>query len=299
MNIIEKIYLSCQRKLVSEITCRRIPAHYSQKRRTGIAGCCATILFLSVFFPASAFAADSVYIEEMTSPEVRKRIDSGAIVAIIPTGGSEQNGRHMVIGKHNVIVRYTAGEIARKLGNALVAPVISYVPEGNINPPTGHMQFAGTISVSEETFSALLEDTAASLKQHGFKLICFLGDSGGNQATQKRLAEKLTAQWKTVGVRVMQVSDYYDNNGQDAWVKSLKLPLENPGAHAGFEDTSELMAIDKNGVRDNLRGKYSMADFKITGAEGDSTLASAQYGMYLLNMKIETAVRQIEHATTP
>jgi creatinine amidohydrolase/Fe(II)-dependent formamide hydrolase-like protein len=245
------------------------------------------------------YAADSVYMEELTSPEIRKLIDSGAITAIIPTGGSEQNGQHMVIGKHNTIVHYTAGEIARKLGNALVAPVIAYVPEGGVEPPQGHMQFAGTISVSEETYAAVLKDAASSLKQHGFKLICFLGDSGGNQLVQKKLAQELTQQWKDKKVRVLQVSDYYDNNGQDAWVNSLKLPIKNPGEHAGFEDTSELMAIDAGGVRKNLLGNHSNAEPSINGVSGDSTLASSKYGSYLLNLKITAAVEQIQHALKP
>lgn len=252
-----------------------------------------------ISLPGLAHAQDSVYLEELTSPEVRSRINSGTVIAIIPTGGSEQNGPHMVIGKHNTIVHYTAAEIAKKLGNALVAPVIAYVPEGSIEPPQGHMQFAGTISVREETYEALLEDAAASLKQHGFKLICFLGDSGGNQQAQKKIAAKLTEKWKVSGVRVLQVSDYYDNNGQDAWVQSQKLAVKDPAAHAGFEDSSELMAIDKNGVRGELLGSHTAEDFKISGAAGDSTLASARYGSYLLNLKIETAVKQIKNAAKP
>ena len=253
----------------------------------------------SIMLTAPAYAAGSVYIEELTSPEIRKLIASGTTTAIIPTGGSEQNGPHMVIGKHNTIVRYTAGEIAKKLGNALVAPVIAYVPEGNIEPPDGHMKFAGTISLREETYAALLEDTAASLKQHGFKLICFLGDSGGNQAVQKKLAQELTKAWKMQGVTVLQVSDYYDNNGQDAWVNSLKLPLKTPNEHAGFEDTSELMAIDKKAVRKNLLGDHSHDNSSVNGISGDSTLASARYGSYLLNLKITAAVGQIQHAFKP
>lgn len=261
------------------------------------------VAVLALIYPHAAIAkdkpGDSVYMEELTSPEIRARINSGAVIAIIPTGGSEQNGPHMVIGKHNIIVHYTAGEIARKLGNALVAPVIAYVPEGNINPPQGHMQFAGTISVREETYEALLEDAAASLASHGFKLICFLGDSGGNQAAQEKLARKLSADWKDKGIKVLQVSDYYGNNGQDAWAQSLKPQIKSPGAHAGFEDTSELMALDKDGVRDPLRGDHSGEDFKISGGAGDSTLASAAYGEYLLKLKIETAVKQIKYAYAP
>jgi creatinine amidohydrolase/Fe(II)-dependent formamide hydrolase-like protein len=253
----------------------------------------------TLIYPQNLYAADSVYMEELTSPEIRARIDSGAVIAIIPTGGTEQNGPHMVIGKHNTIVRYTAGEIAKKLGNALVAPVIAYVPEGNINPPQGHMQFAGTLSLREETYEALLEDTASSLAQHGFKLICFLGDSGGNQPAQEKLAKKLTGQWKDRRIKVLHVSDYYNNNGQDEWAQSLKPKIKNPGSHAGLEDTSELMALDKKGVRDNLRGDHSIKNFKISGGAGDSTLASASYGDYLLKLKVETAVKQIKHVFAP
>ena len=256
------------------------------------------VVLLSSFLGKTAFAADSVYIEELTTSEIRKKIDVGTTIAIIPTGGSEQNGSHMVIGKHNIIVHYTAGEVAKNLGNALVAPVIAYVPEGNMEPPEGHMQFAGTISLREETYLALLEDTATSLKQHGFKIICFIGDSGGNQKPQEILAEKLNKQWQKSGVRVLQISDYYNNNGQYAWVKSLKLPLKNLNAHAGFEDTSELMAIDENAVRRNLLGDHSNDNSSINGISGDSTLASVDYGKYLLSLKIAAAVSQIQYATT-
>ncbi len=236
---------------------------------------------------ANAYAAsDSVYIEELTSPEIRARIDSGAKTVIIPTGGSEQNLAHMVIGKHNYIVHYTAGEIAKKLANALVAPTIAFVPEGNINPPSGHMQFAGTISLRDETYAALLTDTVESLKQHGFTLICFLGDSGGNQAVQQQLAKKLSEKWAADGVRVLQVANYYAKNGQGAWVASLKLPLKDPAAHASFEDTSELMEIFPAGVREGLLA-------------GDAKIASAEYGKKLLELKIQTAVNEIKNATTP
>lgn len=255
------------------------------------------IIVSGTFLTTHAQAAEgSVYIEELTTAEIRKKIDGGANTAIIPTGGSEQNGKHMAIGKHNVIVHYTAGEIAKQLGNALVAPVIAYVPEGSIEPPEGHMQFAGTISVSEATYQALLEDTAASLKQHGFKLICFLGDSGGNQKPQEIVAEKLTKKWEKDGVRVLQLSDYYSNNGQDDWVASLKLPINNPASHAAFEDTSELMAVDESYVHKNLLGDHTNEKDKINGISGDSTLASAKYGKYLLSLKIKSAINQIQNA---
>lgn len=245
---------------------------------------------------APVYAASSaVYLEDMTWMEVRERMQNGATVAIVPTGGTEQNGPQMVIGKHNIIVHYTAGEIAKRLGNAMVAPVISYVPEGRISPPEGHMQFPGTMAVRPETFAMMLEDAATSLKQHGFRLICFIGDHGGNQEVQAQVADKLTAQWQSSGVRVLQVGDYYANNGQDRWVQSTGIKVQNPGAHSGLEDTSELMAIDSQGVRAGLRAYHTERDYTTTGAMGDSTQASADSGRKLLSLKIEAAVNQISN----
>jgi creatinine amidohydrolase len=251
---------------------------------------------VSSFIVLSAQAAPAVYMEDMTWMEVRDRIQSGATIAIVPTGGTEQNGPHMITGKHNYIVRYTAGEVAKRLGNALVAPVMAYVPEGRIDPPEGHMQFPGTLSLSHETFALVLQDTASSLKQQGFKLICFIGDSGGNQEAQKAVAAKLTDKWESSEVRVINVSDYYEKNGQNAWLQSIGLKTPNPEAHAGVMDTSELMHIRGQGVREKLRGNYTEKDYKATGAMGDATKASSNYGRQLLQLKIEAAVNQISRA---
>lgn len=253
----------------------------------------------SSFIASHAYAANSVYMENMTWMEVRDKLAGGASTAIIPTGGIEQNGPHMVIGKHNTIVHYTAGEIAKRLGNALVAPVVAYVPEGRIEPPEGHMQFAGTMSVSPETFAMVLEDAARSLKQHGFRLICFIGDHGGNQDVQRRVADKLNSEWASSGVRVLQVSDYYSTeNGQDRWVQTIGVKVPNPSAHAGFADTSELMAIDAPGVYNDKLGARTEKDYRATGAMGDSSRASANYGRRLLSLKIEAAVAQIQNAAS-
>ena len=81
----------------------------------------------------------------------------------MPIGGTEQNGPHMTLGKHNVRVKALAEKIARRLGNAIVAPVDRLRPEGAIEPPTAHMRFAGTISIPERTFESVLEATARSL----------------------------------------------------------------------------------------------------------------------------------------
>ncbi len=122
---------------------------------------------------------NTVFIEEMTWLEVRDALRGGITTAIIASGGIEQNGPYLATGKHDYILRATTEAIARKLGDALVAPIIPFVPEGNIDPPTSHMLYPGTISVSQQTFLVLLIDIASSLKMHGFKNIILIGDSGG------------------------------------------------------------------------------------------------------------------------
>ena len=129
-------------------------------------------------------------------------------------------------------MKYKTGEVAKRLGNALVALVIAYVPEGEINPPTGHMRFAGTISLPEDVFSKVLEYAARSLRQHGFIDIALIGDSGGNQAGQKAVAETLNKEWATTNVRVHHISAYYPGRGDD-WVMAQGVSAEDVGTHAG------------------------------------------------------------------
>jgi creatinine amidohydrolase/Fe(II)-dependent formamide hydrolase-like protein/sterol desaturase/sphingolipid hydroxylase (fatty acid hydroxylase superfamily) len=233
------------------------------------------------------------YLEDMTSQEVREAIKNGSATVLVPTGGTEQNGPHVVLGKHNYIVKYTAGKIAEKLGKTLVAPVISYVPEGSITPTEGHMKFAGTLSISETEFEAVLESTASSLKQHGFKTIAFVGDSGGNQAAQKRVAERLSRLWQNEGVKVLHVNDYYEANLQRSYLLNNGYSELQIGGHAGIRDTSELMAVFPVGVRTEFKVDHMDSDFFSTGADGDASKASSFLGNILLNLKIEAAVKQI------
>jgi creatinine amidohydrolase/Fe(II)-dependent formamide hydrolase-like protein len=239
--------------------------------------------------------AGAIMLEDMTSPEVRAAIDSGATTVIVPTGGTEQTGPHIVLGKHNFILRKTVPAIAERLGHTLIAPLMPYVPEGDAHPPTGHMRFAGTLSLNPDTFAAFLEDTARSLKEHGFKYICFIGEHGASQAIQAKVAGKLSAEWKNEGVKVIHVSDYYDeHNGQIAWMKRQNPQEQDVEAHGGLADTSEMLVACPGGVRNNLRGKYGPSDFGRLGVDGSSVNASAEYGKKFLELKIDAAVRQIE-----
>lgn len=151
---------------------------------------------------------DTVWIEEMTWMDVRDALKAGKTTAIVPTGGVEPNGPWLATGKHNYVLQANCDAIARKLGNALCAPIVKFVPEGNIEPKSGHMVSPGTISMREETFRALLTDIAESLQAHGFKNIVFIGDSGGNQGGQQAVAAALTAKWAGKAL-ALHIPEYY------------------------------------------------------------------------------------------
>src|SRR5947208_12952064 len=144
---------------------------------------------------ASAQRIERVAIEDFTWTELATALNAGKTTIIVPIGGTEQNGPHMVLGKHNVRVKVLAERIALALGNALVAPVIAYVPEGTIDPPTAHMRFPGTITVPDDVFEKTLEYAARSFKLHGFRDIVFLGDHGGYQKDEAVVADRLNREW--------------------------------------------------------------------------------------------------------
>ena len=249
--------------------------------------------------PLSAPMPTQVYLEQLTWVEVRAALQGGKTLAIVPTGGVEQNGPHVILGKHNYVVHHTAGEIARALGNALVAPVVTYVPEGEAAPPEGHMRFPGTLSVPEPVFAAILEHTARSLKAHGFKTIAFIGDSGGNQAMQADVAARLDAAWGADGVRVLHISDYYSANGQVDWLLAQGEAPNDIGTHAGIRDTSELMAVYPDGVRPDRMARHGGRFGEETGVIGDPRLASTEYGEKMLSLKINAAVAQLRALLPP
>ena len=153
-------------------------------------------------------ALDSIWIEELTWMEIRDAMAAGKTTVIVSTGGIEQNGPYVALGKHNYILETACEGIARKLGNALCAPIIKLVPEGSIDPPSGHMLFPGTLSVRQETFEAMLDDVGSSLQAHGFDQIVFIGDSGGNQRGLKNVAERLNKRWGTK--TILYVPEFYD-----------------------------------------------------------------------------------------
>jgi creatinine amidohydrolase/Fe(II)-dependent formamide hydrolase-like protein len=206
--------------------------------------------------------AETVWIEKMTWMDVRDALAAGKTTAIISTGGVEPNGPWLVTGKHNYVLRANCEGIARNLGNALCAPVMELVPEGRIEPPSGHMTSPGTISLRQETFEAVLTDVAHSLKMHGFENIVFIGDSGGNQSGMANVAQTLTAQWAGEAAAIHILEYYRTPQGTPNVLRDLAVVREgmpSDGIHDSPGITLNMMLDDINSVRWPERAKTGQA----------------------------------------
>jgi creatinine amidohydrolase/Fe(II)-dependent formamide hydrolase-like protein len=201
----------------------------------------------------------SLYLEDLTSPEVKHAIAAGKTTAIYYAGSTEQNGAHLALGKHNFIARHVAGRIAQELGHALVYPVMPFAPTGEL------MKDAGTINVSAQTFAAVARDVANSAIASGFKTVVLMGDHGGGQDELRLVAGELDGR---SGARVIYVGDAYH---------------KTTGRHAGVEDTSELLYLDPG-------ERWVRRDKPVPGA-------SAERGRELIEQKVKLAVTQIRFLT--
>lgn len=245
---------------------------------------------------ASAQPPDTVFLEELTWTEVRDAIRSGKTTIIIPSGGTEQSGAHMALGKHNVRVKILSERIARALGDALVAPVIAYVPEGGITPPTGHMRWPGTITTPEDAYQKVLEAAAAGFKQHGFHDIVLLGDHGSTQAGQKAVAQRLNRAWAGSAARVHAVEEYYRASAVEVpqLFKSRGYRDQELGRHAGLTDTALMLGTDARLVRADALRAARPGD----GVDGDPTRATAELGRAGADLVVARTVEAIRKSIT-
>lgn len=222
-------------------------------------------------------AAAPVALEDLTSTELRDRIAAGTTTVLFPIGGTEQNGAHMVLGKHNVRAGILAARIARQLGDAVVAPVLAYVPEGAIEPPSGHMRYAGTISIPAPVFEATLVAAVQSLRRHGLCDVYFLGDHGGYRRSLDKAAATLNhLAGQRAGCHASALPAYYRAASADFDARLLKQghTTAEIGRHAGLADTALAMAVDPALVRSNVATARPDAD----GVSGDPRRATAALG---------------------
>ena len=249
-------------------------------------GNCANNVYNCAETPNPLPEANTVWIEEMTWMDVRDALSAGKTTAIIPTGGVEPNGPWLVTGKHNYVLRSNCDAIARELGNALCTPVVKLVPEGSIDPPSGHMSSPGTLSLQQETFEAFLTDIAHSLKMHGFENIIFIGDSGGNQGGQRAVADALNAAWGN-DVIVGHVQGYYDYGSVGQYMAEQGLvDGEGDGLHDDPVIALNMFHADPRSIRFDERVAAGFAS--INGVSLADRVKSLEYARQIVGFRAES-----------
>lgn len=238
-------------------------------------GDCAKSKYNCADTPNPLAKADTVWIEKMTWMDVRDAMNAGKKTIIISAGGIEPNGPWLTLGKHNWVLQTNCDSIARSLGDALCAPVIPFVPEGAIEPRSGHMLTMGTISVEQATYEALLTDIVRSFKAHGFEKIFMIGDSGGNFRGMEAVAAKLSDD-KTL---VATIREYYNYDAVEQLMRDkgvLKPGLKDDGLHDSVGITLNILANHPDEVRWDARvkaGHASLAGVSFADKEASLKLA--------------------------
>jgi creatinine amidohydrolase/Fe(II)-dependent formamide hydrolase-like protein len=232
---------------------------------------------------------DSVWIENLTMLEVRDLIKAGKTTALILTGGIEENGPYLTNGKHNNVLKATGESIARSLGNALAAPIVTLEPGNPARP--GIMP--GTIFLSQATYKAMLPDMATSLKGQGFKNIVFLGDSGGNLTPMKEVAAALNSEWKGQGAVAHFIPEYYNYADVEEFEKTaLGIHETLEGYHDDYYISAIIATVDTDGIR--MPERQKAGKFVINGVPLAPIAKTIENGRKMVAFRTEATVAAIK-----
>lgn len=242
-----------------------------------------------------------VKLEQMTWPEVQARIEAGARTAIVVSGSIEQHGPHLPLVTDTAIGDAVGERVAQLLGDALMAPVLRPACSDH------HMAFAGSFTVPEPVFAAMLEAYCRSLAHHGFERIVLLSSHGGNFAPIQRCAP--TIQAALPGVRILPVVDLM------ATVEAMNRPLveagltyAQAGLHAGAAEAAIMYALLPEHCHPELAEEGYMGEFSDdmfargfrsfapNGILGDARPARAEWGLAAVESLAVALVAEIKKA---
>ncbi|PZU07081.1 creatininase family protein [Sphingomonas sp.] len=252
----------------------------------------AAIFAMALVAGPAAAAGKPAALEQLTTVELKERLETGCPVALLYNGGVEESGPHLALGKHNLRIYQYGAQLAQAIGDAILLPVMPFSPND-----AARMAFAGTVSLRPETWVAVNEDVARSLIGGGFRRVAILTDHGDGMPQLRDMVERLDKEYRPRGARVFFVEDAYTKARQQIEAE-IKASGKVPGGHGGLWDTAETMAADPGLVRPGLMAPGTLTNdgngpIDAHGISGDPRGATVAMGRRFGAIRVKLAAEQL------
>ena len=252
---------------------------------------------------------DTVWMEEMSWPEIERALGSGTTTAIVTAGSIEQHGPHLPLVTDTLLSKVFAERLAQRIGNTLVAPVIRPGCSDH------HMAFPGTISYPPSLLQEVVATYCRCLAHHGFKRLVLMATHGGNFHPVEEAARQVANELEGQGVQVIPLTNMTE------FVAAFLSPLQEFGIvqeitviQADITETSFVLATRPELVDMERAGRGFVGEFdpaallaagraggglrRITpnGILGDARNANPEIGQRLIASVVEylyQAYRQV------
>jgi creatinine amidohydrolase len=243
-----------------------------------------------------------VALARMTSPEVAEAL-TRAEVALIPVGATEQHGPNMTLETDTAVAYQLALRIATELHpRAVVAPPLPYGVSYH------HMKFPGTMTLSPETFQAVVLEVVESLRRHGVERFFIVDGHAGNQGALDVLMTRLRFQmgaraaylfYFTIVDDLMREGATTERWGHACEVEtSMGLALQPDIVRGEVLEAGKLRStsLPYSNVMESPRVSVPLSFEEITenGALGDARQASEEFGQELTNAIVTRSVEFLE-----
>jgi len=254
---------------------------------------------------------EKVLLEEMSWVEIEAAIKAGKTTVIVISGAIEQHGPHLPIGTDTFLGYEVAQRAARQLGNTLVAPVIRPCLSQH------HMGFAGSLTLSWETYDEVLFDYCESLSNYGFTDIVLASSHGGNTAVMTAITPDIARKlYSKVNIHLV---DYLSLCFEDATahLQALGISRGKAGVHAGYGETAQMIVAKPDLVKMDFAEQglddesfydpknigrsqidsfiHGIKHFSKNGILGDPRGANPQVGEKLLSMTADVFAKAVSN----
>jgi creatinine amidohydrolase len=176
----------------------------------------------------------AVELDRMTWPEIAAEQERGRDTVVVAFGATEQHGPHMPLATDALLGEHLSRMVAESL-DAFVAPTV------RLGCSEHHLEFPGTLSISDSTFHGIVADLLRSLARGGFARAVLLPTHGGNFGP---LAAALELLGPVSGLEVRALTDLSTLlTIAQLGAEEHGVPLGEGGLHAGEWETSMMLAI--------------------------------------------------------